>query len=846
MSRLPLLATKIRPRSSHFLLQSTAAAILALFLLWSPDSRASVSNQFIRLTPYPTGGTPAKIVTADFNRDGKEDLVVLNSNGVLSLLLGNGAGAFAAPKTIATLPSSSASSAKILAADFNGDGNPDVLLLAPPGNAVKVFRGHGDGTFAAAVTIADGLSAAGGLAIGDFNNDGRPDVAITGATSISVLLGNGSGIFEKPIVTATSLSAAPAALILALGDVNRDSHLDAAVTDGNGNLQILLGNGNGRFRLLPVSGFHTEDPPSTFVIGDFNGDGKPDIAAEVVIVPDFELPYVVFLTGQGDGTFEPSSMPSIEGPDEFAEMVVTNLNGKAGLTFASDPLIVYANSGSSVLSQTNYAAGGGPLVLGDFNGDGRRDIAAGSATGVEVLLNVGSGTIRAPLAVCHAGYILLSFTSGMNTTDINRDGYADLVLEDYYDEHGYALPSADVWLGGPRNRFTHKVSIYLPGLATAVPPAIGDFNRDGFLDVAYGIFDEDLYLVQDQTEAVVFFGDGKGGLPTQGQAFSLTGLSMAAGNYNADGFADLASVDGSSLQVLLGKGDGTFAAPVNYAVGSNPVFVLKQDLNRDGKNDLVVVNQDSDNISILLGNGDGTFKTQKTYSAGTLPNAAVTGDFNRDGKIDIAVASNAGVLVLLGNGDGTFRPETTLTATGPLTGIAQASLRQDGIESLLGVDSASKRFMLLPGVGDGTFKAPVFYPVDRVPSAILAADFDGDGATDIALLTHTNGTDGTVAVFYNQGGDHVALSSSSSKPTANQSVTLTAHVTAGVGEPGTPTGKITFKDGTRILGTVDMSHGAASLGTHFASGSHGIVALYSGDTNFNPNHSSTLTIAVGP
>lgn len=114
-------------------------------------------------------------------------------------------------------------------------------------------------------------------------------------------------------------------------------------------------------------------------------------------------------------------------------------------------------------------------------------------------------------------------------------------------------------------------------------------------------------------------------------------------------------------------------------MGSNPVFVLKQDLKGNGKSDLIVVNQDSDNISILLGNGDGTFKPQKIYSAGTMPNAAVTGDFNRDGKIDIEVASNSGVSVLLGNGDGTFRPETTYTATGPMTGIAQAALRQDGI-----------------------------------------------------------------------------------------------------------------------------------------------------------------------
>ncbi len=89
MSPLPFLATKISRRICQFLLKYTVAAVLALSLLWSPDSRASVTSQFIRLTTYPSGGTPAKIVTADFNRDGKADIVALNTNHVLSILLGS-------------------------------------------------------------------------------------------------------------------------------------------------------------------------------------------------------------------------------------------------------------------------------------------------------------------------------------------------------------------------------------------------------------------------------------------------------------------------------------------------------------------------------------------------------------------------------------------------------------------------------------------------------------------------------------------------------------------------------------------------------------------------------------
>jgi len=391
------------------------------------------------------------------------------------------------------------------------------------------------------------------------------------------------------------------------------------------------------------------------------------------------------------------------------------------------------------------------------------------------------------------------------------------------------------------------------------PPAIGDFNHDGKLDIAVAATGN--FITPDggdtfNSSLVVSFGDGKGNFPTSGPALETSSNFIAAGDFNGDGKADLASLDGSTFEILIGKGDGTFAPPVTYSVGANPIFVLQRDLNGDGKKDIIVVNQGSNDVSVLLGNGNGSFLPQKIYAAGTAPASVVAGDFNRDGKIDIAVASKAGVSVLLGNGNGTFQTQKTFAATGPMTSLVTASWRQDGISDIIGITPATQRFVLLPGVGDGTFIAPVFYSLDRKPWQMVAGDFNHDGATDLAFVGAASDRGdvtgrgfnnvGSLVISYNQGGNHVTLTSNISNPTASQSVTFTARVIPTAGETGTPTGKITFKDGSLVLGTVPLSGGAASITTKLAAGTHKIVAAYAGDTNFNPSSSPTLTIVVGP
>ena len=660
-------------------------------------------------------------------------------------------------------------------------------------------------------------------------------------------------------MTATNLSASDH-LVLALGDVNRDSHLDIAAGDSSGNFQVLLGTGNGNFNLKPVFSFAQppEPQPTEVAIADFSGDGNPDIAASYPADSSiFTFGQACFVPGYGDGTFDLNSASCTSAPYVFGQMLAANLNGKPDLLFSSDPMMVQLNNGTGAFTQSIYATGGGPMALADFTGDGRQDIVEGTLNGVQVVVNAGSGTLRAPLSISDiAGPWTASMI--MNSSDFNGDGYADLAVVDYFDEHGYIEPGIDLLLGGPKNLLTKGAGAGLGFFAfsdfTSVPPAIGDFNHDGHLDVAIATTGNVMWNDPNQDNqpyAQVFFGDGKGNFPTQGPALDLNSNFYAAGDFNGDGKADLASLDGSTFEILIGKGDGTFAPPVTFDVGANPVFVLQRDLNGDGKKDIIVVNQDSNDISVLLGKGDGTFLPQKIFAAGKAPVAAVAGDFNRDGKIDIAVAGSAGVSVLLGNGDGTFQAEKTYPATGSMTEIVAASLRQDGIEDLIGIIPASQRFVVLPGTGTGTFGAPVVFPLDRAPTQMVAGDFNHDGATDLAFLAISFGNDpftgaGGVEVFYNQGGDHVTLTSSSTKPVANQSVTFTAHVTPSSGETGVPTGIITFKDGSRFLGNLSMTAGAASITTKLAAGTHKILAEYGGNSSFNPNHSAPLTIVATP
>jgi hypothetical protein len=208
---------------------------------------------------------------------------------------------------------------------------------------------------------------------------------------------------------------------------------------------------------------------------------------------------------------------------------------------------------------------------------------------------------------------------------------------------------------------------------------------------------------------------------------------------------------------LLGNGDGTFQAAVDYRAGNGPVSVAVADLNRDGIPDVVAANLDSNNVSVLLGKGDGTFRPAVSYAAGSIPQSVAVGDFNGDGILDVAVANfgsftdgqGGSVAVLLGNGDGSFQPAVKYSAgLGPFA-VAVGDLNGDGVQDLAVVNGFSIDVSVLMGKGDGTFRAAVHYAVGpNTPtiSVLAMKDMNGDGILDLVVLSGSG-----LRVFFGSG-----------------------------------------------------------------------------------------------
>ncbi len=220
--------------------------------------------------------------------------------------------------------------------------------------------------------------------------------------------------------------------------------------------------------------------------------------------------------------------------------------------------------------------------------------------------------------------------------------------------------------------------------------------------------------------------------------------SIVAGDFTGDGRLDLAFTSFSYfnstavVSVLLSNGDGTFAPPVNYAVGSQPWALVEGDFTGDGRIDLAVVNNGGypdGTVSVLLDNGDGTFQPQVTYAVGSDPRAIVAGDFTGDGHLDLAVANYLSdtVSMLIGNGDGTFQSQVTYAVGRNPDALVAGDFTGDGHLDLAVVNSSSSTVSMLLGHGNGTFAPQVTYTVGSNPQSIVAGDFNDDGHLDLAV-----------------------------------------------------------------------------------------------------------------
>jgi len=277
---------------------------------------------------WPAGTTPNFAATADFNHDGKRDIVTADQDSkTISLLLGNGDGTF---KPKVSWPACNGDH-EVAVADFNRDGNDDVAV-ACHGKPyfTSVFFGNGDGTFKPRLDIHPG-GEPGALVVGDYNGDGIPDLAYANRadSTVAILLSNGDGTFRDPLTFAT----ADGPHSIRTGDLNGDGILDLVTADDRANkVTVLMGTGDGHF-------VRRQDLPANFrpksvAVADVNGDGRPDI-------------------------------------------VITNTTYPQCCSYEGSTISVYLNLGNERFApRQDFEAGGNPfsLLVRDINNDGKADI----------------------------------------------------------------------------------------------------------------------------------------------------------------------------------------------------------------------------------------------------------------------------------------------------------------------------------------------------------------------------------------------------------------------------------------------------------------------------------------
>jgi hypothetical protein len=707
---------------------------LALALICGALSSTALGQSYIfNQAGLVTGNKPSSVAVADLNADGKIDLAVTNeSDNTVSVMLTKPDGSYA-PGVIYKV---GAAPVQVVAADFNGDGKIDLAVVNSQDNTVSVLLGVGDGTFQNQVTYPTGGTPV-ALTAADFNGDKHIDLAVLNQAdgTATLLLGADDGTFtvQSPPLTT---GATPFAITGA--DMNGDGKPDLLVLsgtiDGTANLSLVTNSGNGTFT---AGASLLSGPLHGMAVGDFNNDGNMDVAVTM-----FSSGSVSILLGNGAGTFQ--TVPLDVSSQLFAlprNIVAGDFNHDGNLDLVVYEyyfMAIYLGKGDGTFQPALYNGIPSTLLLpmmvaGDFNNDGQMDLAAviqDDNTAV-ILLGNGDGTLgnRADTTLPVSGGMGLAVA-----TDLNGDRKQDLAVVQFNQpQTGPIQGFITSLLGNGDSTFQAPISSPMADIGID-GTASGDFNGDGNADIATTFVDADGGLA-------VQLGDGNGmfGAPITAYVGS-NGLNLGpivAGDFNRDGKTDLIVVDESNpnsnsspMYILLSNGDGTFTQNFLYhlSYGSVPSLTTA-DFNHDGILDLAIAS--SNQTLVFLGHGDGTFAAPGIYTIiGTYGNSVVAGDFNGDGKIDMVVGAPGVMLFFAGNGDGTFAaPVSTLNVTNGIQLIA-GDFNGDGVLDLI-VEGPPLSTSIMLGNGDGTFQAPVPFQGTYYPRGYTVGDFNGDGTMDL-------------------------------------------------------------------------------------------------------------------
>ena len=729
-----------------------AIVLLLVITLASKFTMASVPAYAFGVGSFAVLESPTAIAVGDFNGDGRTDLAVtsgyVSEYPTVSILLSQPDGSFAPAVSYQVGPYGSPVTG-LAVGDFNGDGKQDLVVLANPD--FQILLGNGDGTFQTGVGFQ--LSnAPTGVVVGDFNGDGKQDLAFAmggySKPQVAVLLGRGNGTFEPEVDYATAGSSS-----VTTGDFNGDGKLDLIVGGGSAYLgiSVLLGRGDGTFGSYVATPI-ANNGCGAVATGDLNGDKKSDVVCGIWSTYPTG---VSVLVGNGDGTFgSPVFYPIVPDASGSNVVAIADFNGDGRLDIAStnyvgyDVSILLGNGDGTFKSAKNYPGGINPIgvVIGDFNGDGIEDVASvggyNTSASVTVLIGRGDGTF--------AGHFNKTITPNpydMSVGDFNGDGKPDIAVDSF----NFNGPGGvSVLLGNGKGGFTSHKDTNIGHSSSFL--TTGDFNGDGRLDVL--LVDSDPKSGSELLSTLLGNGDGTLQPPLSQTITSIPAGQLAVADFNLDGKLDLATClqNTSGPSVFLGNGDGTFASPSFFNAGGmcgNPGSAFIADVNGDHKSDLLVTTYNG--VSVLLGEGNGSFQPYSAILAGyTLQGI---GDFNGDGKQDLVVSSMAfNVGIALGNGDGTFQAPQMVFIPSILSidhGVV-GDFNGDGELDFAFISSSPQMLSILLGNGDGTFRERIDLPTENSPWSLAASAFVVGSGLDIAVANAVYQGNGTLSMFANR------------------------------------------------------------------------------------------------